>query len=172
LHYKNKFRFKCGTGLQQRGLLLNLTGFPIMAIHTNYMNIATLNAANKIILFSTSKCTYTNLKINRLMGVKLIAALCCILMVAAMPSCKKYCYACNQYCSYCVNRSDSSLVIKVCEGKATAKLQVDSIKIVLQNSGYICNLLNDQTSVCNQSNGSSNRTITYYEKKNYYSEPQ
>ena len=93
----------------------------------------------------------------------------CVLVLAG--ACKKVCYQCNQYCAYCVAKSDSSVSYVTCANKTTSEIRVDSILYNYQDSGFVCNLLKNQTEVCDGKN-SIKDGITYYQKENYFCTPQ
>ena len=93
-----------------------------------------------------------------------------VLVLGSATSCKKSCYQCNQYCSYCVNRSDSSIVYKICTNKFGDHLRIDSIEATFPDSLYICNTLNNSTNICDGPNR-IDQAITYYEEEDYFCSP-
>ena len=92
------------------------------------------------------------------------------LLLGMVGSCKKSCYQCNQYCAYCVNRSDSSIRYKVCTNKFGDHPRIDSIENSFPDSVYICNILNNSVNVCDGPNA-INTAVTYYEEEDYFCTP-
>jgi hypothetical protein len=93
-----------------------------------------------------------------------------LLLVITVGSCKKSCYQCNQYCSYCELKSDSSIVVKTCTKDFADHGRIDSIENATPNT-YICNTLNNSTEVCDGPNAVS-QAITYYEEEDYFCSPE
>ncbi|HWB63577.1 MAG TPA: hypothetical protein VG603_08725 [Chitinophagales bacterium] len=102
--------------------------------------------------------------------MKRLGLLLIIVSALFMFSCKRVCYQCTQYCAYCVNRADTSVAVKVCANKSTGNSEVNAMMQALHDSGYVCNLLNDQTNVCDGKN-SITSAVDYYKKEDYYCSP-
>jgi len=88
-------------------------------------------------------------------------------LLLILGSCKRECYQCNQYCLSCLNKSDSSFAIEVCAEKYSGQYEIDSLKLVFQDTTHICTFLNNQASVCDGPNKIYN-AINYYHQENYY----
>lgn len=100
----------------------------------------------------------------------LLLCACGILLTAS--SCKKVCYDCNQYCSYCVLKSNPDVAQKFCANKFSAQVKVDSIyHAFLMDTSYECNLLKNEKIVCDNKNA-SDEAISYYLKQDYYCNPK
>ena len=91
--------------------------------------------------------------------------------LACLSSCKKSCYVCTQYCAYCVSASDSSFLLEACALTTNEKINVTNHLRVWQDSGYRCNQLNTQTTVCDDK-GHISSAVNYYQKENYFCDPQ
>ncbi len=91
----------------------------------------------------------------------------CVVVLVAIAGCKKVCYQCTQYCAYCVNTNDSSVAYKVCATNGQGNAHVNAVLTAYQDSGYVCNLLSQQTDICDTKNG-IDKAITYFEQENYY----
>lgn len=91
--------------------------------------------------------------------------------VVLAASCKRVCYDCKQYCSYCVS-AKSGLAYKVCATKTTHKLQVDSLRaLYLADSTFTCNLLQDEETFCENKNA-ADEAEAFYLKQDYYCLPR
>ena len=91
--------------------------------------------------------------------------------MCAAGSCKKVCYSCRQYCAYCALKKDSSIIYQVCTDRTNDHFRIDSILNSFPDSTYVCNLLNNETDICDGKNSIS-QGVTYYEKQNYFCSPQ
>ena len=90
---------------------------------------------------------------------------------ASVSSCKRSCYQCTQYCAYCVEKRDTSVAFKVCADKLSGDIKVDSFMRTLEDTNHICNLLSNQTDVCDGKNA-INDAVSYYKKQDYYCNPK
>jgi hypothetical protein len=95
----------------------------------------------------------------------------CAMVLLSITACKKVCYQCTQYCAYCVNKNDSAIAYKICANNIQGEGQIDVILTAYQDSGYTCNLLNQQIEICDNKNA-INGGVTYYEQENYFCNPQ
>jgi hypothetical protein len=102
---------------------------------------------------------------------KLLVPTFLVLLVALAGSCKKSCYQCDQYCSYCELKSDSSVVYKICTNKFADHHRIDSIENTFSDTTFLCNILNNSVEVCDGPNAIA-QGITYYEKEDYFCTPK
>ena len=95
-----------------------------------------------------------------------------VLILFTAASCKKVCYDCKQYCSYCLLKNNPDVAYKVCANKFSAASKVDSVYFAMNaDTSYQCNKLENDKIVCDSKNA-SDEAISYYLKQDYYCNPK
>jgi hypothetical protein len=89
-----------------------------------------------------------------------------LFIVFAASSCKK-CFNCQQYCAYCEAAGHTGVGIKVCATGTGSFARVDSFQRALTDSGYTCNLLQDNQDVCDNKNAVDD-AYSFFQKQNYF----
>lgn len=104
------------------------------------------------------------------MFMQKVAALVFLSALVAIGGCAR-CYNCKQHCAFCVKELNSAVAIKVCATKSTGYSIVDSTLAALKDSGYVCNLLDDYRTVCDNKNG-IDEAVAFYQKQEYFCMPR
>ncbi|MCS6934276.1 MAG: hypothetical protein NZM35_03870 [Chitinophagales bacterium] len=78
------------------------------------------------------------------------------------------CYDCKQHCTYC---EKGNLAYKLCAKNSSGYTSVDSFFIVLKDSGYVCNMLKDDRTICDGKNH-IDEAVSFYQKQEYFCLPR